>query len=221
MTDARKAERFDGYLFAKLGAIGTESEGPIYLLQQKDYTELHVQKQVPRWENDPVLHKLLGKKVTLLGKYTASGIVYDRAGEQHDAVPDDPTHRLVVSLKTESDTLWVDKIPGPGKRRQRFGLTLSVQWPYRSIWKGQCPTSQLYEFRIRTHGQEIWRWSTDHVFAHIVTPAIIPGGNPVLYPVFWDFDPAEIREPGEYIATASFLASGQEAEAHFKVGFAH
>ena len=55
------------------------------------------------------------------------------------------------------------------------------------------------------------------VFAQMVTPVVIP----VLYPVFWDFDPAEIQAAGEYIAEASFLASGQEAEAHFKVGFAH
>lgn len=82
-------ERFDGYLLAKLGAIGTRSEGPIYLLQQKDYTELHVQKQAPPWDNDSALHKLLGKKVTLLGKYTPGGIVYDSAGEQHGPVPDD------------------------------------------------------------------------------------------------------------------------------------
>lgn len=221
MADDKKADRFDGYLFAKLSAIGTKSEGPIYLLQQNDYTELHVQKQVPPWNNDPALHKLLGRKVTLLGAYTADGIVYDSAGEQHAPMPDEQTNRLLVSLKTESNTLWVDKMPGPGKHRQRFGLTLSVQWPYRSIWKGQCPTSQLYEFRIRTHDREIWRWSAGHVFAHMVTPVTIPGGNPVLYPVFWDFAPADIHEAGEYIAEASFLASGQEAEAHFKVEFAH
>lgn len=221
MTDERRADRFDGYLFAKLDAIGTKSEGPIYLLQQKDYTELRVQKQAQLWENDPALHKLLGKKVTLLGRYTAGGIVYDSAGEQHDTVPDDHANRLVVSLETESGTLWVDKMPGPGKRRQRFGLTLSVQWPYRSIWKGQCPTSQIYEFRILTQDREIWRWSAGHVFAQAITPVAIPGGAPILYRVFWDFDPAEIQTAGEYVAEASFLASGQEAEAHFKVEFAH
>ena len=220
MTD-RKAERFDGYLFAKLGAIGTKSEGPIYLLQQNDYHELSVQKHVPRWKEDPALHKLLGKKVTLLGKYTASGIDYDSASEQTDVVPGDHANRLVVSLGTESDTLWIYKTAGPGKHHQRFGLTLSVQWPYRSIWKGQCPTSQLYEFRIRTRDHEVWRWSTGHVFAQMVTPVAIPGGGPVLYSVFWDVDPSQIQAPGEYIAEASFLASGQAIQAHFKVGFAH
>lgn len=87
MADQRKADRFDGYLFAKLGAIGTKSEGPIYWLQQADYTELQVQKHALLWQDDPALHKLLGKKVTLVGKYTDGEIVYDRAGEQQDTAP--------------------------------------------------------------------------------------------------------------------------------------
>jgi len=37
---------FHGFMFSKLHLIGSKSEGPRYLLQQFDYSEIHVAKKV-------------------------------------------------------------------------------------------------------------------------------------------------------------------------------
>jgi hypothetical protein len=67
---------FRGYLFSKLAAIGSKSEGPRYYLQQPDYTELVVQKKAELWEKDPTLHPHLDSKVVIEGELSAAGIVY-------------------------------------------------------------------------------------------------------------------------------------------------
>lgn len=72
-------EKLAGYLFAKLDAIGTRSEGPVYYLQQYDYKEHVVIKQVNLWEEDPVLHPLIAQKIVLLGTLTPEGIEYQQA----------------------------------------------------------------------------------------------------------------------------------------------
>ncbi|MEZ5534876.1 MAG: hypothetical protein R3F02_04560 [Thiolinea sp.] len=71
-------KKIDGYLFAKLANIGSRSEGPVYYLQQFDYTELQVVKQVNLWEEDPVLQPLLAGKVTIDGEVHPDGIVYEQ-----------------------------------------------------------------------------------------------------------------------------------------------
>lgn len=70
---------FNGYLFAKLANIGTRSEGAEYYLQQPDYTEVRVIKQVNLWEEDPVLHPLLANKVEITGTLIDDeGIKYEQ-----------------------------------------------------------------------------------------------------------------------------------------------
>ncbi len=71
-------EKFDGYLFSKLANIGTKSEGPKYFLQYFDYNEGVVEKKVELFEKDPTLHKFLNKKVTIVGKLSHDGIMYDK-----------------------------------------------------------------------------------------------------------------------------------------------
>ena len=71
-------ETFDGYLFSKLDNIWSKNEGPKYFLQQFDYKEIVVIKQVHPWEEDPNLHKFLDKKVTIEGELSYSGIVYEK-----------------------------------------------------------------------------------------------------------------------------------------------
>lgn len=71
--------KFDGYLFSKLSAIGSRSEGPAYYLQFFDATEVAVIKKTQAWEADPELHPLLATKVTLSGKLQVGKIRYDSA----------------------------------------------------------------------------------------------------------------------------------------------
>jgi len=70
--------KLNGYLFAKLGNIGTRSEGTDYYLQQYDYSEHRIIKHVNLWENDPVLHPLIGQKVVIKGTQQADGIIYSQ-----------------------------------------------------------------------------------------------------------------------------------------------
>jgi hypothetical protein len=58
---------YSGYLFSKLDAIGTRSEGRSYFLQLEDYSEIHVIKHGILWQNDPDLDALLDTKVTITG----------------------------------------------------------------------------------------------------------------------------------------------------------
>ena len=73
-------DTLNGYLFSKLVNIGTRSEGPIYFLQRFDYKEIIVVKQVNVWDDDPILHRFLNKKVTVEGELAADGIVYSAIG---------------------------------------------------------------------------------------------------------------------------------------------
>jgi hypothetical protein len=74
---------FHGYLFSKLTAIGSKSEGPQYYLQQPDYHELVVRKKVALWEKDPQLHPHLDSKVVIEGDLTSTGIVYTSINPGH------------------------------------------------------------------------------------------------------------------------------------------
>jgi len=211
-------QRFDGYLFAKLLLIGSYSEGPGYILQQWDYKELPVIKKVYPWEEDPELHKFLAKKVTIMGKMMEEGIEYKEITELKPAEVEEK--KLKLELKVP-EVLWVNKMPGPGPEKQYMPLTLIVEWPYRSIWHGTCPTSQIYDFMIEKDGKTIWKWSDGRVFLQVITPVIIPGGRPIEYPVVWEFSPDEIKEEGTYTAKSLFIASNQTVEKEFEIKFAH
>lgn len=215
--------RFDGYLFSKLHLIGTRSEGPVYILQSWDYSENPVIKKTMPWQEDPNLHKYLGKKVTIEGAFGQDGIRYEKisdlAPEPEKAEGLADPHKLEVSLKLEPEVLWVDKMP-PQPKPQAMNLTLLVRWPYRSIWHGMCPTAQLYDFFIEKDGKIIWQWSQAMRFATVLTPVNIPGGDPVEYSVRWSFSSEEIKAEGDYMARAVFIASGQEATKAFQVKFA-
>ena len=73
-----------GLLIVKIVAKGTLSEGPEYWLQPSDdykerWDEILVRKEVMLWQNDPVLHGFIGKKVLILGEVieTKSSITID------------------------------------------------------------------------------------------------------------------------------------------------
>ncbi|MHA1472277.1 MAG: hypothetical protein ACTSQW_04175, partial [Promethearchaeota archaeon] len=66
-------DEISGILTAEIVAKGTLSEGPKYYLQPLDdyskrWSKILVRKKTHLWENDPVLHKYIDKKVLILGE---------------------------------------------------------------------------------------------------------------------------------------------------------
>lgn len=212
--------KFNGYLFSRLAAIGTKSEGPVYFLQQFDYAEHQVIKKAPLWQEDPKLHRFLNRKVTIDGKMSYSGIEYNTVAPFTQTKALAAANQLKLELKLEHDPLWVDKQPGPRRPPQGTAFTLRVKWPYRSIWQGQCPTSQIFDFCVEYNGKPIWTWSEGRVFAQVVTPVTIPGGNWHEFSGAWKINPKTIKAEGAYTAKAVFIASGQEVKKSFKIKFA-
>ncbi len=77
-------DEISGILTAEIVAKGTLSEGPKYYLQPLDdyanrWSKILVRKKTHLWENDPVLHKFIDKKVLILGEIieTKSTITVD------------------------------------------------------------------------------------------------------------------------------------------------
>lgn len=211
--------KLTGYLFAKLSNIESKSEGPDYYLQQYDYKEYPVIKRVNLWENDPVLHPLLGQRVIITGIQQADGITYSQASSEESAEEPEGSQRLLVGLKLEQDTFWLVKPVENEASDQVMKLTLSVLWPYRSIWKGECPSAQLYDFWVEYEGKTIWRWSDEQVFPEVVTPVEIAGGSEHEFSEIWRIDPALITHEGVCTAKVLHIASGKQATTDFKIQF--
>jgi hypothetical protein len=212
--------KFDGYVFSKLYAIGSKSEGPAYFLQQWDYDEIKIAKKANLWEDDPALHQFLGKKATIEGSIDQDGIHYDKIMGYQPSKEPGVQKKLEIRIKPERDVLWVDKMPGE-RAKQSMALTLLVKWPYRSIWKGLCPTSQIYDLFVERKGEIIWQWSKELVFLDVLTPVEIHGGDFIPYTETWYFHPKDIKSEGIYTARGKFIASGQEAIANFEIKFAY
>ena len=209
-------EVFHGYLFSKLHLIGSFSEGPTYYLQKFGYKEIPIQKHTHLWERDPKLHKFLGEKVTIAGEIKEGKIYYVKI-EGPSESPDQ--NNLEVVLKFSADTLWVNKMPPGTNPPQTLDLTLLVKWPYRSVWRGECPTTQLYDFSIEYKENTIWKWSDGHVFDEVNTPISIPGGNVYEFKETWKINPDDIEFEGTYTAKVIFIASGQEVVQKFTIKF--
>lgn len=213
-------EKYDGYLFSKLHLIGSRSEGPRYFLQNFNYKEFVVVKQVSLWQEDPNLHKFLAKKVTITGKMSPGGILYKEITNYQPKRSRKPKDKILeIDLKLGNDVLWVNKMPPAPQAPQYMDLTLLVKWPYRSIWEGCCPTSQIYDFTIEHKDKIVWRWSEGKMFAQVLTPVYIPGGDFHEFPEVWKFNPNDIEFEGIYTARALFIASGQEVSKDFEVKF--
>jgi len=214
-------ETFDGFMFSKLHLIGSKSEGPVYFLQSFDYRENIVIKQTHPWKEDPNLQKFLAKKVTIEGQVTQRGIAYKQVMPYKPSRKAPKGKTLELALKTGEDVLWINKMP-PGPHPPKYmDLTLLVKWPYRSIWTGTCPSSQIYEFTIEHDGKIIWRWSDDKMFLQVMQPVCIPGGDFQKFNEIWKVNPDDIESEGIYTARGLFIASGQEASKEFEIKFAH
>ncbi|GAH20336.1 unnamed protein product [marine sediment metagenome] len=77
-------DEITGILSVKIARIGTKSEGPDYYIKPLDeyanrWSEILVRKKTHLWQNDPVLHKHIDKKVLILGEIieTKSTITVD------------------------------------------------------------------------------------------------------------------------------------------------
>lgn len=210
-----------GYLLARLARIGSKSEGPEYFLQLWDYAEVHVVKKVYPWQEEPELHKHLGKKVTILGDYKDGRIIFEGVKEyQGNGVSPEGKLELALELSTgQDDVIWIHPA-GPAKpcheEFDELTMLLRVKWPYRSIWESKCPTTQTYDFVIyegKDKGRkEIWRWSNGKVFPAVVTPVSVTGGE------FVDFAKETVQYPvglvkeGVYTVEGVFVATGQTVD---------
>jgi len=63
---------FEGFVYSKLHALGTKSEGPTYYLQTYPENIDYILKyqDVPIFEDDKQLHKFLALKVAVKGQIT-------------------------------------------------------------------------------------------------------------------------------------------------------
>jgi len=78
---AATSQIFNGYLFSKLAAIGSRSEGPEYFLQGFDYSETPIKKHVELFEDDPQLRALLATKVAVTGSMIGKVLAYSSIGK--------------------------------------------------------------------------------------------------------------------------------------------
>jgi hypothetical protein len=70
------AVTLNGFLFSKLGALGTRSEGPQYFLQTFDGREIAVAKHTMMWQPDPALQRYIATKVTIEGDMVGNILSY-------------------------------------------------------------------------------------------------------------------------------------------------
>ena len=215
---------FEGYLFAKLHSIGTRSEGPFYLLQSWNKSEHLVNKKTLAWDEDPELHKFLGKKVAIEGASDQDGIQSDKI----TTLLPGPVNLPDMELKLEHDVLWVNKMPPSPPSPQGMNLRLIViprpLGPRPDPYNGVCSTTQVYDFSIQKGDDIIWQWSKEytkeHTFSQVVTPVNLAGEVSVEYSERWSFSPEDIKAEGDYQARADFIASGHAVVKTFQVKFA-
>ncbi len=215
-------QTFTGYLFTKVENVGSKSEGPGYYLMLKDKTEMKIKKDAELWKEDPHLQKFVNTCIIIDGTMEEGMLNYEQILSCDLVEGDELTLMTDLRLGIEDNVLWIDKMPGfDPLKKQKMDLTLRVKWPYRSIWKGKCLTSQIYDFEIRKGKKVIWRWSDDKKFNKMITTVKIPGGEFIEYPVVWVFSPDDIKSEGSYTAWAIFIASEQEVLKDFEIKFAH
>ncbi len=74
--DGEELETYIGYLFSQTERIGTRSEGPEYYLRI-DGKEIHVIKNAELWEEDPILQKMIDRKVWISGNLVDGELFYE------------------------------------------------------------------------------------------------------------------------------------------------
>ena len=86
-------KEISGFLFSKLGRIGTRSEGPDYFLQQFDRSKspivekvIPIHKEVHLFEKDPILQKYLAMEVAIDGRILDGYLHYKEIHPVHTLV---------------------------------------------------------------------------------------------------------------------------------------
>jgi hypothetical protein len=68
-------------------------------------------------------------------------------------------------------------------------------------------TAQRYDFAVLTlEGEEVWRWSSDQMFAQVLGSERVGNGNTLEYRATW---PAAAPAPGRYIAEGQLVAQNR------------
>ena len=86
-------KEISGFLFSKLGRIGSKSEGPDYFLQQFDRSAspivekvIPIHKEAHLFEIDPVLQKFLATEVVISGRIVEGHLHYKEIHPVHTLV---------------------------------------------------------------------------------------------------------------------------------------
>ncbi len=209
----------EGYLFPKLAAIGSKSEGPAYFLQTWDKKELTVEKKTHPWEEDAALHRFIARKVKIQGESAGGTIKYDSIMDL------DAPGELIAGLHLHlpDNTLAVIKgfiVDTRIAEPKKLKMTLSLYWPYVGEWTGTAPTTQMYDFELfAPSGKSVWKWSKCMLFRKQKTKVRLPGLIHHEFSVEWSYFDRDVEEDGVYKAEATFLPTGKAVSLGFEVKF--
>lgn len=235
-------DKFNGYLYAMLAEIGSRSEGPAYYLQllepHRDITEYSINKKSELWDIDPVLHAFLARKISIGGELQEGLINYKTIipyGEEltGELPATEPTiSKLSMSLSFVGNTysaedrmMWVNKMPvsgGPPPLLNNLRIVLDYKWLAEGDYRGQCPSSQFFEFTIQDpNGIKIWEWGKTIRFNNTDNSFELTGRQKYTFFVDWPFFNHAIQHAGEYTVTANFLATGNILKKKLLVTFVY
>lgn len=221
--------KFNGFLYAMLTEIGTRSEGPSYYLQllepQGRTTFYPIQKQSELWDIDPVLHAFLARKISINGELQDGWIHYksmipygeELIGELPALDPQISKLSMGISFmgntySNEDQHLWINKMPvmgGPPPFLNNLRILLDYKWLTAGEYRGQCPTSQFFEFTIHApNNRLIWEWAKAIRFSNTNNSFELIGNQKYTFMVDWPFFNHAIDQAGDYTVTAKFLATG-------------
>ena len=94
-----------------------------------------------------------------------------------DQLGESGANDLAVSLQTDQAVYRLG---------ERVVLTLTVTNRGAQPLQLRFPSAQVYDFAVQRGGEEVWRWSRDHMFAAVLTEVLLPPGQSRSYTETWD-----------------------------------
>lgn len=98
---------------------------------------------------------------------------------------------LMLQLKTDRDEYAAG---------EPVSLRLTVTNLGDQVVRLSFPSSQIYDFVVRQQGQEIWRWSSDKMFAMVLTELKLNPGESRTYHETWP----QVDRKGEQVTAGSY-----------------
>lgn len=98
---------------------------------------------------------------------------------------------LMLQLKTDKDEYAAG---------EPVSLGLTVTNLGDQVIRLSFPSSQIYDFVVRRQGQEIWRWSSDKMFAMVLTELKLNPGESRTYHETWP----QVDQKGEQVTAGSY-----------------